>query len=78
MEKFATTQDIVPTPINFDAFITALKKHKPEANGLTLDDSNTLRIVDVKGDEMQTFDFTRFDGIEQFFGLANEIMRLEE
>ncbi|MCE7856911.1 MAG: hypothetical protein DYG97_10255 [Ignavibacteria bacterium CHB3] len=73
----STAVEPKPTPINFDAFITALKKQKPEAGGLILDENNILRIVDVKGNEMQNFDFTRFDGIEQFFGMADSIITVE-
>lgn len=77
MLDIKVTSEVTPSPINFNAFITALKKHKPEADGLTLDENNTLRIVDAKGNEIQSFDFTRFDGIEQFFGMADSIMTIE-
>jgi len=68
-----------PTPeINFDAFIIALQKQKPEAGKLTLDKEMKLRIFDLKGNEIQVFDFATFAGVEEFFGMANEVMKSEE
>lgn len=72
------TSEPTPRELYFEAFIQAYQKIKPEVGGLTIDDKNLLRIVDLKGNEMQVFEFSTQDGIQQFFDLAHEVMKLGE
>lgn len=71
------TQEPTARELSFPAFIDAYKKTKSEVGKLTIDDNNFLRIVDLKGNEMQVFEFSTHDGIQQFFDLAHEVMRVE-
>lgn len=79
MEKsiINATAEETPREIYFPAFIDAYKETKPEVEKLTLDKNKYLRIADAKGNEMQVFEFSTDDGIQQFFDLAHEMMKVE-
>jgi hypothetical protein len=73
MLDVTATQEPTAKELSFEKFIEAYKNIKPTVAKLTIDDDLFLRIVDLKGNEMQVFEMRTQDGIQQFFDLANEV-----
>ena len=73
MKKSARAAQQVPTELHLEPFTLAYAEHKGlEDVKLTIDEQKHLRIVDLKGNELEIHDMSTHEGIQGFFSLVEE------